>query len=209
MAAAVQVSRLRFPMALVGALGITMVLYGFLHVLISRVPKSSSIQPMAKITFTPLHPEREIEPKKPEKPQLLKPEVAPPQPDFQVKPNALNPDGGAVTRIQELVEQQTESLDNLQHSDGDRDEMAVVRTEPNYPMQARQRGIGGWVAMEFTISAVGTVKDAEVVASEPSNVFDRAALNAVRKWKYNPKVRDGQPIERPGVKVRLDFEMEH
>ena len=41
------------------------------------------------------------------------------------------------------------------------------------------------------------------------NVFDRAALNAVRKWRYNPKVQDGQPVERPGVKVRLDFQMEH
>jgi protein TonB len=62
--------------------------------------------------------------------------------------------------------------------------------------------------LEFTISTAGTVKDVEVVASEPGSIFDRAAVQAVRKWKYNPKILDGKPVERPGVKVRLDFEME-
>ena len=90
----------------------------------------------------------------------------------------------------------------------DRDAVPLVRIEPDYPMQARQRGIEGWVVVEFTISTAVTVKDATVVASEPGNVFDRAAVQAVRKWKYNPKIVDGKPVERPGVKIRLDFEME-
>ena len=40
------------------------------------------------------------------------------------------------------------------------------------------------------------------------NVFDRAAVQAVRKWKYNPKIVDGKAVERSGMKIRLDFEME-
>ena len=59
--------------------------------------------------------------------------------------------------------------------------------------------------MVFTISAAGTVKDAAVVASEPGTIFDRAALKAIRKWKYNPKIEDGVAVERSGVPVRLKF----
>ncbi len=51
------------------------------------------------------------------------------------------------------------------------------------------------------------MKDAEVTNSHPGTVFDRAALRAVRKWKYNPKIEDGEPVERTGVTVRLEFEL--
>jgi protein TonB len=63
--------------------------------------------------------------------------------------------------------------------------------------------------VEFTISAAGTVKDPFVIAAKPSSIFNRAALRAIRKWKYNPKTEDGEPVERPGVKVRLNFELEN
>ena len=56
--------------------------------------------------------------------------------------------------------------------------------------------------------AAGTVKDPVVIASHPSNIFNRAALRAIRKWKYNPKIEDGVAVERPGVQVRLTFELE-
>jgi protein TonB len=84
----------------------------------------------------------------------------------------------------------------------------LVRIEPEYPMRARQRGIEGWVVIEFTISEAGTVKDAVVVSAHPGTIFNRAALQAVRKWKYNPKIQDGAAVERPGQKVTLEFTME-
>ena len=86
--------------------------------------------------------------------------------------------------------------------------MPLVRIEPEYPINARQNGIEGWAVVEFTISAAGTVKNAVVIASEPGTVFDRAALSAVTKWKYNPKIVDGRPVERSGQRVRFDFEMD-
>jgi protein TonB len=111
--------------------------------------------------------------------------------------------------IASLVEGQARQMGNIGGTGGaDRDAVPLVRIEPDYPMQARQRGQEGWVVLEFTISTAGTVKDVAVVASEPGTVFDRAAISAVRKWKYNPKIVGGKPVERPGVKIRLDFEME-
>ena len=90
---------------------------------------------------------------------------------------------------------------------GDRDVVPLVRVDPEYPPRARQQGIEGWVEVEFTISPVGTVQDAVVIASKPSFVFDRAALRAIRKWRYNPKVENGVAIARPGIQVRLRFEI--
>ena len=48
--------------------------------------------------------------------------------------------------------------------------------------------------VEFTVSAAGTVKDAVVIASEPGTVFDRAAMRAVSKWKFKPRLVNGQPV---------------
>jgi protein TonB len=89
----------------------------------------------------------------------------------------------------------------------DTDIVPIVRVNPQYPLRASERGIEGWVEVIFTISKLGTVKDPRVLNSHPSSIFDRAALKAIRKWKYNPKIEDGEPVERPGVKVRLKFEL--
>jgi protein TonB len=82
-----------------------------------------------------------------------------------------------------------------------------VRVDPDYPPRAKQQGIEGWVEIEFTISPVGTIQDARVIASKPAYVFDRAALRAVKKWRYNPKTDEGVAVARPGVQVRLRFEL--
>lgn len=207
--ASAQLTRFRFPMALVGALLITMALYAFLHALISRRGGLDDVQAVVKIEFTRLHAESEVEKRKPDKVKQEKAEVAPPPPDIQIARSTADlGQGEGMGAIQTMVEAQTKSMGSLNQGGGDRDAVPLVRIDPDYPMQARQRGIEGWVVVEFTVSTAGTVKDAEVVASEPGNVFDRAALNAVRKWKYNPKMQDGKPVERSGVKVRLDFEME-
>ena len=202
-------SRFRFPVAMVGALLVTMVLYAFLHLLISRRGHNMDVQQVMKIEFTRLRTESQLETRKPEKAKQEKAEVAPPPPDISIQKSSIDVGGGGdIGAIQTLVAQQTQAMGSLNQGGADRDAVPLVRIEPDYPMQARQRGIEGWVVVEFTISTAGTVKDPTVVASEPGTVFDRNAINAVRKWKYNPKMQDGKPVERPGVKVRLDFEME-
>jgi protein TonB len=93
----------------------------------------------------------------------------------------------------------------LSPSDGDI--LPLVRIEPRYPARALQREIEGWVLLEFTISPAGTVVNPFVVDSEPPRTFDRAALRAVARWKYKPKVEDGVAVIRRGVKVVLTFEI--
>ena len=57
---------------------------------------------------------------------------------------------------------------------------------PEYPKDALKRGIGGEVRVRFTLDADGKVRSAEVVNSSPADVFDRAALDAVRRWRFKP-----------------------
>ncbi len=205
------ISRLRVPLALLGAFAVSATAFSFLHLLISRRPETGEVHEVIKIEFTRLRSDTEVERKKAEKAERTKAEQAPPPPQIALAKTTLDPNAGgdSMAAIATLVEGHARQMGNIGGAGGaDRDAVPLVRIEPDYPMQARQRGQEGWVVLEFTISTAGTVKDVEVVASEPGTVFDRAAVQAVRKWKYNPKVVGGKPVERPGVKVRLDFEME-
>ncbi len=84
----------------------------------------------------------------------------------------------------------------------------LVRVQPIYPERAAQRGIEGWVLLEFTISAVGTVTDVVVVDADPPSMFNRVAKRAVSRWKYKPMIVDGNPVPRSGVQVVLSFSLE-
>lgn len=82
----------------------------------------------------------------------------------------------------------------------------LVRVPPEYPLRAQERGQEGTVCMRFTVTAEGTVTDAEVVETT-SSVFNRASLRAIARFRYQPKVENGQPVARPGVRFCLDFVM--
>ena len=82
----------------------------------------------------------------------------------------------------------------------------LVRIPPKYPMRAARRRQQGWVKIEFTITATGTVTDAEVIASKPSSVFNRAALKAIAKWKFKPKVVNGKAVEQRAIQT-LQFKL--
>jgi len=146
--------------------------------------------------------------KKREPPKREKPEQAPPPPQLNMA-KAMNP-GDAVGQIIPDIDtsMELEKATSLSTGGGsDRDVVPLVRVDPEYPPRARQRGIEGYVDIQFTISPVGTVEDAHVIGAKPPHVFDRAALRAVRKYRYNPKVEDGVAVRRPGIKVRLRFEI--
>jgi protein TonB len=64
------------------------------------------------------------------------------------------------------------------------------------------------VLVEFTITAAGTVRDARVIDASPKGYFEDAALKAIGRWRYNPKVQEGVAVERIGVRVRLSFNLE-
>lgn len=84
------------------------------------------------------------------------------------------------------------------------DLIPLVRIKPRYPIRAQRRRISGWVKIEFTITATGTVEDPVVIASQPENIFDREALRAISRWKFKPKIIDGQAVEQRAIQT-MDF----
>jgi protein TonB len=87
----------------------------------------------------------------------------------------------------------------------DRDAIPLVRIDPEYPPRALAREIEGWVQVQFTIAANGSVKDAFVVAADPPSTFDAAALAAIARWRYQPRVEGGVPVERVGLQTVIRF----
>jgi TonB family protein len=77
---------------------------------------------------------------------------------------------------------------------------------PTYPARARERGTEGWVDLEFTVTRDGATQDAVVRGAEPAGVFDRAALDAVKRWRYEPRVVGGNVVEQR-VEARLRFRL--
>ncbi len=159
------------------------------------------------VDFVRLKRDTAPEAKKREPPKREKPDAPPPPPQMNMA-KAMNP-GEAVGEIVPMVDtgMELEQATSLSAGGADTDVVPLVRVDPEYPPRARQQGLEGWVDIEFTISPVGTVQDARVIGSQPTFVFDRAALKAVRRWRYNPKVEGGVAVARAGVKVRLRFEL--
>lgn len=77
---------------------------------------------------------------------------------------------------------------------------------PNYPAEAARRGTEGYVEVEFVIGADGKVSSVNVLKAEPARVFEREAVQAVRRWTFNPATEGGAAVESK-VKRRIDFKL--
>ena len=62
----------------------------------------------------------------------------------------------------------------------------ISTPSPRYPPDAYRDGTAGEVQVEFTVGTDGSVTSARVVRADPPRVFDREALNAVKRWKFQP-----------------------
>ena len=71
--------------------------------------------------------------------------------------------------------------------------VVLVKVDPAYPEAARRAGLGGRVRLQAVIAEDGSVESVEVFAST-NPLFDRAAVEAVRKWRYRPALMNGSPV---------------
>jgi protein TonB len=209
----------RYLVALLLSGVLTAGLFGALRVLINVRTEAEAATAISKIEFVRLRREVEIEEKQREKPERAKPEQAPVTPTLSVAKEEGIDLGLDVEALAAGLGAEFGSAGGgggdgsgggaLAFSAGlaDRDPLPLVRVEPQYPQQARQRKLEGWVQVRFTISTAGSVRDAAVVKSSDS-VFERSAIQAVNKWKYQPLMQEGKPAEAPDQQVVLRFKME-
>jgi protein TonB len=210
-------SRLRLPIAALLAAVLTAGLFSVLRALTNVRSEAEAGMALAKVEFVRLRREMEIEEKKREKPERHKPEQTPVTPTLAVAEKEGVDLGLDVKAIAAGLGAEFGSAAGtggdgsgrkLAFSAGlaDRAPLPLVRVEPQYPPQAARRGLEGWVQVRFTISIAGSIKDAVVVKSSDP-VFERPALAAVSKWKYQPQTEAGKPVEAPGIQVMLRFQL--
>lgn len=157
-----------------------------------RVPKDSTVE------------KKEIKPKKPPKPQ------EPPPPMDTPQMSTPNPNANAVaTNFAADVQADVGIQGGLSLDSGDGEYLPIVKVAPNYPRRAAQRGIEGFVIVEFTVTKIGTVSNPVVVRAEPEGIFNKAALAAASKFKYKPRVVNGEPTEVSGVQNRITFKLDN
>jgi periplasmic protein TonB len=89
----------------------------------------------------------------------------------------------------------------------DTDLVPAARVRPVYPYSALIQGQEGYVIVEFTVTRRGSVEDARVVEST-HRVFESAALAAVARTRYRPRVVDGLTVAVPGQRTRLEFRLD-
>ena len=143
----------------------------------------------------------DIKPEKPPPPPEVPPDVPPQEQDN------LDPNAATINIPPPSVSSETNIGGPGGMNIAEGDYLPIVRVAPVYPARALSRGIEGYVDMGFTVTTTGTVKD-PVVLFSTSSLFERAASQAVLKFKYKPRVVDGQPVEVPNVKTRITFKNE-
>jgi TonB family protein len=87
-------------------------------------------------------------------------------------------------------------------------QLPLVSIAPVYPPEAEAAGITGRCVVEYTIGRAGATQDVRALDCEPSGVFEASAIAAARQFKYRPRMRDGEPVETPGVRNEFLFTLE-
>lgn len=211
---------IRVGLATIVGLIVTLALFYLMQYLISGGKSALTEDKIGSLVdFVRVKQEQEVQtkdrkPKKPPPPDEPPPEV-PPQ-NFNV---AVDQSGFSMSNVDLNV-----GVDvgggGFGISDGEY--LPIVKVQPVYPRRALSRGMSGWVIVEFTVTEQGTVQNPIVVENcawikspraegecqdNPSSIFDSAALRAAEKFKYKPKVVDGEPVATAGVQNRIIFEL--
>jgi len=210
---------IRFPIVILAAAAMTLGLFYLMQSLIASSQQSLDESPNINIVdFTRVRPTQEVltRERRPDPPP--EPDVPPPPPQM-----ATSSSENVVAWSNDYVPPPSDVDVGLSiglFSDGER--LPVVKVQPIYPKRALERGLIGWVVVEFTVDEVGRVVDPVVVSNcvirrtpdnlecedSPGTMFDRSALRAASKFKYKPLVVDGVPMPSAGVRNRITFELD-
>jgi periplasmic protein TonB len=201
---------LRLGVSLLAALTLTSGMFLFLRTMVTAGHSALDLRPAARIEFSRLRRDTDVESRREQKPKLDLRSQAPSTPMMVSASKGSGmaaPVSVAPARMGDVAVGVGVKKLMVKAGGSDRDVVPLVRIEPEYPARALSRGVEGWVQVRFTITPIGTVKDATVVESNPQGIFDAAAVAAVSRWKYNPKIEEGVAVERRGVEVILRFDL--
>lgn len=197
---------IRLPIAVaLGAL-FTTSMFWLLWTLVGRAFDVEQVQEATRIEFSRMRRDSETATKRDEKVERERPPPTPEQPRMAFSAGGIE---NNVAQLTPVVDARGAMSRMTMSAGSDRDVIPLVRIAPDYPPRALSRGLEGWVQVQFTITPTGTVKDAVVVNAEPKQIFDDAALKAIARWRYNPRVEGGVAVERVGVQTVIRFQLDN
>jgi len=198
---------IRWFISMVMALAITLVLFYLMQALIatgSKLEQSATVFKIVDATMPDIEMEviREIE-----KPQEIQQLDTPPP---EVQERSLTMDSGPSLNLQRAVVNLDAGLDiggaSISITDGEM--LPLVNVTPTYPTRAAQRGIQGWCQVSFTVTGTGGVENVVVIDGEPKGVFDSSSVRAAEKFKFQPRVVDGEGVPVPNVQYVFRYQLE-
>ncbi|MEZ4386552.1 MAG: energy transducer TonB [Candidatus Krumholzibacteriia bacterium] len=141
-------------------------------------------------------------PEPPKQEEVKDPEPPPPQdkPDFApdlVAPGLgdfAGPSIGVAINIGGVSRDAARTDFIFDSADLDRAPEVVSRVNPEYPYQARERGIEGYVAVKVLVAADGSVRQLNILKAKPSGVFETAVRKALPGWRFQPGEVGGEPV---------------
>ena len=196
---------LRVPIALVIGGLFTSAMFWLLFSLVNTDFNIGDRAEATRIEFSRMRRDTEVATRRDEKIERERPPPTPQTPRVAFANSGID---NNVAQLSPIVDARGAMSRMTLSAGSDRDVIPLVRINPEYPPRALSRGLEGWVEVQFTITATGTVKDAVVVNADPKNIFDDAALKSIARWRYNPKVEGGVAIERVGMRTRISFQLE-
>ena len=198
-------SSVRMFISILLAIPVVVGLFMVMHSLIDRDFENPDIK--ARKIAEIVQPDEEIEleasQKKPEKvedPEEPPPDMQMAEIDFDVDTDTANM---APTTAVEV------DISTTGMSSGDGEYLPIVKVAPIYPRRAQTRGISGYCIVEYTVTTSGAIRDPVAVDCQPEGVFEKASVKAALKFKYKPRVVDGEAIEVAGVQNKFTYTLEN
>lgn len=199
---------LRLLIGLALGLVVTLFLFWFMQYMIETADRTlDEANRGSLVDFVRVRRDEEIERRqlKPEKPPP--PEAPPPQPPTPQLEN-LDPTAEKIAISAVPVTTDIEMSGGFSLGVGEGDYLPIVKVAPIYPQRALTRGVEGHCVVEYTVTRQGTIRDPFIVEDQcTSSLFHRASLQAALKFKYKPRVIDGEAVEVRGVQNKFTYEI--
>lgn len=203
----------RLPVAIIFGVGFTAVLFGFIPFAhrVANPSRSLELRPAGVVELPP--PVEEEAPPPP--PEVGKAPEAPPEPQLAEAPQQIpiSADlevalgtGGALAgfgEIRSLTAAEAVQEDTFDVADLEKRPEAVSQVAPAYPADLRKAKVEGVVTLVFVLDETGRVEDPRVENSTRPE-FEKPALDAIRKWRFSPGQKDGQPV-RTHIRIPMRF----
>ena len=145
--------------------------------------------------------------------EVLKKQTLPEKPQENIEPPPLDLpsvsvlDGTALARTKAVITPDDKGSPG-EFFLTDTNAIPLVQVQPAYPQRALQKGIEGYVIVEFDVDDNGQVINPRVLYAQPTGYFESASLRALERYRYQPKVMNGQAVKMFGVQQKLIYGIE-